>query len=511
MSSGRGTLRDPILERMAETDPEGFERCLAALADLGLPAAVALTHLAVLPVSTMAILAQHPDSTVRSGVAAHPACPAPLLAQLATDSEARVRRCVAGNQSASAELLLALAADPGDYVRLEVGRNPVASDEAKAAVALSSTPELVNSAQEIWAVQSEEEDPSLSEDRIREIFDLVVQGKSASHGRLGLARNPSLPEDLADLLVPSAIDAREQFALWSRGLASQFEGGLVWPSSHAFMVASAPDWLRDSLARNGHPAALIYPGLACRPFEGEYWEGLRDLINSELLVRALWRELALSGVVELVYWNNTYEGDSFFPQLQGLNLMDGNTVTEKLIGGYSSDREWIETEDSLETYAVLRMASMLFEDWIETQVEEFDDDSLSLFALAGAAWAEDLGHAVIRWTEAGTEAVENQLWESMSVQADANDYDTKVTVTDSRLPWIGYSATSDMQKAWLAELIQQSRSNIMVGTWGLADHFLMCIALHPDTPTSVRDQLLMDPSESVREAARLGSEMATGC
>jgi hypothetical protein len=73
----------------------------------------------------------------------------------------------------------------------------------------------------------------------------------------------------------------------------------------------------------------------------------------------------------------------------------------------------------------------------------------------------------------------------------------------SRLPAIGYAETSEEQKAWLTDLIRQSRQDFMVKTWGIADHFLMCIALHPATPQSIRDQLLVDSSEDVRDAARM--------
>ena len=111
----------------------------------------------------------------------------------------------------------------------------------------------------------------------------------------------------------------------------------------------------------------------------------------------------------------------------------------------------------------------------------------------------------VRWTEAGELAVEEELYAYIEDFADADDMDTTVTVVESRLPGIGYADTSDAQKMWLTELLRQARSNVMVSTWGLSDHFLMCIALHPATPQSIRDQLLMDPSETVRQAARIAT------
>ena len=154
------------------------------------------------------------------------------------------------------------------------------------------------------------------------------------------------------------------------------------------------------------------------------------------------------------------------------------------------------------------LASQSFSDgWLDNQVEEFTEQDLDLFALAGSAYASSYHEAAsVSWTEAGIEALEGDLWEWGAERADPEDYSTKVTVVDSDLPDIGYADTSNSQKAWLTELVRQSRSDPMMSRWGIADHFLMCIALHPATPQSIRDQLLMDSSQNVRDAARIAME-----
>ena len=507
MSSRRGRLGDPVLERIAATDPQEFERCVMAISQLSTAAALGLTNFVALPEVAISTLAQHSSPDVRSGIAGHPSCPPTILRQLAEDPESGVRRSVAANHSSPSDLLLALASDEDERVRLEVGRNAQATDEAKAAVVLSSAPETALRAREAKPFTYPEEDPNLSDSDLRRMVEAALEQSNGMEIRSRLARNPSLPEDLVPRLVEVAGHRWEWRSLWNRDLATDYRQGSLWPSTQAFLVADAPKWLLDLLGRYGHPAALLCPGAQAHAPTAESWLAVRDLINSELLVRALWRELALTGVVSLTYWNDTYDGDRFFPQVEGLTLMDGNTAAQFIIGGYSDSREWIRTEDTLEKWAIIRLASNLFgDDWLDNQVEEFNAESLALFALSGAAFAEDLNHVPIRWTDVGESAIDEELRAFIEEFAESDDMDTKVTVVESRLPGIGYADTSDAQKMWLTELLRQARSNVMVSTWGLSDHFLMCIALHPATPQSIRDQLLMDPSENVRQAAR----MATG-
>jgi hypothetical protein len=285
----------------------------------------------------------------------------------------------------------------------------------------------------------------------------------------------------------------------------------MWPSTHAFLTEDAPGWLVGMLARQGHPAAFLYRGATTLPSPIDPAVALRDLINSELLVRALWRELALAGVVNLIYWNDSREGDKFFPTIDGLDLMDSHSAAHFVIGGYSATRDWITTDDSLEEYSVFRLAAGGFEDWFDYYFDQgFDEDTLGLFAMCGAAWISEMNYATVRWTPAGQQGIEDVLWDAMAQLAESDDFDTKVTVVSSRLASIGYAETSEDQKTWLTELVRESRKDLRIRTWGLADHFLMCIALHPATPQSIRDKLLMDSSEVVRNAARMVASMESG-
>ena len=94
--------------------------------------------------------------------------------------------------------------------------------------------------------------------------------------------------------------------------------------------------------------------------------------------------------------------------------------------------------------------------------------------------------------------------------ADAGDwyesaeYDTTIVeVLRNKLEKIGFSDTSFEQKEVLERLIQESRSNVLLDEWGISNHILMCIAIHPSTPYSIRQALASDTAPSVRAAALL--------
>lgn len=470
------TMSDPILRRIYDLDVQEFGRSVRAIIALGEDAAAGIAGLDFLPEEVMRELVNHDSTEVRNALARNHACSPDALARLAVDSD--------------------------EWVRHAAVRNPRASEQDRVAFALVSSPSEVERALGSKTEVPPEKDPATPPEVLRKIAEEELQKNGVSRDlflRCNLGANSALPQDLVDRLVDAATFPREWRSLWGRG-------HWMWPSTHAFLSEGAPEWLVDLLARHGHPVGLLRRGVTAVPPHLDPADALRDLINSELLVRALWRELALAGVVELVYWNDSHEGDKFFPRANGLELMDPDTPAHFIIGGYSTSREWLTTSDSLEEYAVFRLAAGGFEDWFFNNFDEdFDDASLELFALSGVAWISEMGYAPIRWTPVGQEAVDGPLRDAMLDRSDSNDYDTEVTVVASQLPDIGYAQTSDEQKASLTDLIRRSRMDHMISTWGLADHFLMCIAQHPATPQSIRDQLLMDSSEKVRDAARVAA------
>lgn len=458
-------MSDPILETIADADPTLHEALLNALIDLGKISAESV--------------AQYRRLTPRAIER--------LLGLPAAGSD--VRRCLAANPAIDPGTLMQLAADSNEWVRWQVYRNPSATDEHRAAVALMSPPEHLKPSD-----LSEREDPATAADRLRELSNKYCQDETTYQFRAEIAANPSLPEDCIPSLVAAADHRWEWRALWARH-------GEVWPSTRAFMDPNTPDWVRSALSTYGHPAGLLTDETWKSEYPIPVIEGLVQLINSELLIRALWRELALEGAVELVYWNDNHDGDKFFPSAPDVTLMEGGTAAEFIVGGYNSSREWIETEDYLTTDGQIRFLANGFEDW-HYNAEEFSEQTLDEFTMSGVASAvlnEHWGDSV-EITESG-KAVLDDVVEVDYV--DSEDMDTRVSVTESELPHVVYGASTTAQKLRLVELLQGGRVDPMLRHWGISDHFLACIALHPMTPEEVRQVLLNDEAADVRQAAEI--------
>lgn len=457
-------MSDPILETIADADPALHEALLSAVIDLGKTSAESV--------------AQYGRLTPRAIER--------LMGLPAAGSD--VRRTLAANPAIDAATLLQLATDTDEWVRWWAYRNPKATDEHRAAVALVSSPEQLAPRD-----LPEREDPATEPERLRELSNKYCQdeGQYQYQFRADIAANPSLPDDCIPSLVGAAIHRWEWRALWNRH-------GAVWPSTQAFMDPHTPDWVRSALSSYGHPAGL----LSNETWKSEYpipvIEGVVQLINSELLIRALWRELALEGVVELIYWNDSGDGDKFSPHSPAVSLMDGGAA-EHIVGGFNSDREWIDTEDYLTGEGLIRHLADTFED-CHYGTEEFTEETLNQFTMSGVAFAvfnEVEGQSIII-TETGQAMVDDVVDVG---NIDPDNMDTKVIVTESRLPHVVYGATTTAQKLNLVSLLQGSRVDPMLQHWGISDHFLMCIALHPMTPEDVRHVLLNDEAPDVRQAA----------
>ena len=497
-------MRDPVLARLSHHDADLHHRVVEALLALGGESASATARYQGLPDDLMHAVASSSDASLRGRIAARTDCPVDLFDVLARDADSDVRRAVARNEATPAHLLIQLASDDDRWVRFDAYNNPAAPDEARAAASLLSSPDDLQR-----HPISAAEDPRTPSDELRRLALSTLGNPNEYRVRSSLAENPSLPDDLVPILVEAAGHRWEWRSLWSRGVDLQGMSSM-WPSTAAFTDPQAPSWVLAALVAAGHPAGLLRTDLPLADVSVEPAEGVVQLINGQLLTRALWRELALAGVVELVYWNDSLEGDHFFPTSPTLTLMEANTAAEYIVGGYSDSREWIETRDVLPHENLVRLAGQLWEDWSGV-IDEYSDEDLDLFTMGAAAYEVDNhfddSDPVVTITAKGKHALARLVTEGV-IYPESDDYDTIVVVRDSALPAVGYEDTSVEQKRNLVAVIQGSRSNPMLSHWGISSHFLECIALHPGTPEDIRSMLAADEDVGVREAALAGKDGA---
>lgn len=535
---------DPVLDRLSILDPAGYR---AVLDDLIAVLPGSIVGYAALNPADIAVLASEEDEAVRAGIAAREDCPPEVLADLARDSHAAVRQAVAGHPQVTAAIIQALAADPDQWVRWAVARrvdlsqwgiweqlaqdpedlvsrqiamnpacpepvlmslvaagdfgvrwdmwsNPALSDSVKAALVLSGVeaPENYRLVAEWNATGNLPTDhdqlrtllnhPGLDTAALRAILDQVGAGPNTYAVRSSLAEHPSADEDLLADLVRKATYRWEWRSLWKRYYPD------TWPSTLAMASPAVSDATRAALNMAGHPAGLISTDLPPVPCFPDAPEGLAQLIRSELLVRALWRELALSGTFAIQAWNDNLEGNKFFLDVPGEDA--GSGPIGYLLGGYSEDREWAQMTSYLDEHDAQRAFANLGEEWEFEGVEEWQlDEAMCAFISNAADWTDDL-----TITPAGAAFI---LETASEMDFDSEDLSTKVTIVESALPHIGFGAAAPAKQDLLLDLLLDARSQVLLGEWGLVDHFLTCLQHHPSTCQPVRarlDQILGKPS-----------------
>jgi hypothetical protein len=458
-------ISDPVLRAVKSQDESLHEQLLRQIADVDPKFAQAIAAYDELPASLMPQLAATAKET-RIVLANRPDIAEDLLVTLAKDSEADVRRELARNSNCPLSMLHILAGDEDQWVRYAVFHNTNATDEIRAQVSLLSTPE------------------ELSEN-------------SSSYVPPIRAR---ITEEAFPSLIRESRTGEEWGELW-RHDRPQWPSSL-WPSTLAFTSPNTPLQVLETLAAAGHPAALIHSKLNAPSEPVMSPESVMQLIDSELLIRALWRELAQEEVVQLHYWNNSDEGDRFFPDTpMSTDLMDPDSAAQVLVGGWSDDRDWIVREDQLSLDSFYRVAGMRFEELPgELEPDLMNTETLDVFATTGIAYAYYELNMNLSITPKGEEAMFALRDE---FYFEHNDYETVVTVAEGRLPDISYANTSEQQKAALAQLLVESRIDHRLHYWGISSHFLKCLALHPKTPKDIREKLPFDPDPGVQHAGNI--------
>lgn len=229
-------LRHPAARRsMALRRRDLTERLIEEIIKLG--SARSLAANTSVPADVRAHLAEHPEPSVRCGVAASVADEPPgLLARLADDPDPSVRSFLAMNDRLSRELLARLASDPESSVRSSIIQHwRDAPDWVRRALLTDADPNVRRDSASAYSPPADLL-PGLLADPVTRAasvpyaapsLDLATDPDSAV--REAIAAHPDLPADLRDLLaedpdifVRNAIAARPDtpLALRERILAS---------------------------------------------------------------------------------------------------------------------------------------------------------------------------------------------------------------------------------------------------------------------------------------------------
>ena len=527
---------DPILDALKASNPEGFR---AAIESLSVALPEALAEYSGLPEADIRALAASRYVAVRSVIAGREDCPSDVLAELACDADGQVRRAVASNPATPIETVAILAADPDEWVRWDITRrtdlqlqpglwdllasdgvqnvrsgiacnpkcppevlmrlaadedflvqydlwkNPSLTDDVKAVLALAdvSPPDelrLLSELRSSGLVPSEEDDvrsllysAQLTLDELRAVFAAIDDGPDMYAVRTELAEQREADEALLADLVNAAGHRWEWRSLWNR----YFDR--AWPSTQAFSSVDVDPDILALFASMGHPAGLVFSETPVVEPTVDPAVGLAQLINNEILIRALWRELALSGICKIQAWNDNVDGDKFYLDLGNFALSEG--AVAYILGGYSENREWARLEDYLDEYDSQRALSHYGEELELEDLAELDETMCAAIAFA----VDNTNDLTL--TRKGSEFI-HQIASNMEY-LDREDMSTRVVIQDSDVPEICYGELPDVNKRMLVDYLMAARTHVVMEKFRLADHVLGCIEVHPQTPPDLVERI----------------------
>lgn len=442
------------------------------------------------PLSAAIVLADDPEKWVRWHLARRTDLSDidGLIEKLSQDPESLVRSGIAQNPSTPAEVLLSFESDKDYGVRYDLWKNFSLTDELKAAFVLAglAPPEsqvevdhylktgvLPESADGMHTL-AQFRDLSLAQ--LREIFEAT---KSYAV-RSSIASHPSADEQLLEDLVRCAKERWEWRSLWARHFPN------VWPSTRLFSNPEInPDTLKI-LTKVGHPAGLLRVDFPEMSPLGDPGEGVAQLIKSELIIRALWRELALADVFQIVAWNDTHDGNKFYLNGGRTDLMDWYGPIAYLLGGYSEDREWVELRDYLDVDDATRALSHFGE---ELEFDSVNENDLDFAMCAAISFAAEHTTKDVKISNKGLHYIHKIA--SASNRLDREDYSTEVVIVDTDYPEIGFEKLSEAKKRNLVNFLIAAREHVLLGHWRIVDHLLYCIQKHPATSPELATEIAL--------------------
>lgn len=541
-------VEDPILDLLQANKPEGFRkvvedlsevlpegiaayaglpeadvRALAARGYLGTCSVVAgredcppdlLSELAVhnhvnvrravasnsaTPIHTVAMLAADTDKWVRQDIARRDdlSLLPSLWDVLATDKELWVRASVARNPGCPPEILMRFTADEDWDVRTNLWRNPAITDEIKTALALSKSAapkemQLLNTLRSSGEVPTDPDNllslvtnKQLTPSEIQMLMSFIEDNPAAYDIRPRLALQNAVDDKILVDLARAAGSKEEWHSLWNHCFPQ------TWPSTRAFLTPDAPDpEVLSLLVGAGHPAGLVHSESPAIEPTVNPAVGLAQLIHMELLIRALWPELVLSKLCNI--YADEYEGTFF---LRGRNYAGGGEVSDALLAGpYIKDRDWVELEFYLdEDDAVLALSR------IGDDLEFYSLDALDEEMCKAIAFADHFVRGV-RINKEGRKLI-LQVASKMK-NLDASDMQIRVIIRDSDFPEICFGALPERKQSMLVDYLLAARDHALIRQWRLADVFLACIQLHPQTPSDLVARIVA--SGATVEIVKLG-------
>jgi len=284
------------------------------------------------------------------------------------------------------------------------------------------------------------------------------------------------------------------------------------PTSQAFQYSKFPSKYLEALNELGHPSGLLYPNLDIVDQEYDFNEFVDSWIKHETIYRTLWPELTERKDIFFWYLRSSYDGDNFYFSIPGVELEHEfsrgsytyNSMTYPFI-----DRPWAETIETMDI-------EMSHENFSYRDVEELFDYSdegeqydLILAAIVSKnSWSGEVttyssNQPDKQATVSAQYTLTNKGEEFVCEWAESffeDDREMKIKIIPEKALPYSWNGLPIEKKEKITEIIIQGFNAKVDTKYQFAEHFLICIALHPGTPASIKKSLKALDSKMISQA-----------
>lgn len=348
------------------------------------------------------------------------------------------------------------------------------------------------------------------------MMKMEVQKKWLGDGSLGwtLLSNPSVSaEDKAYLTLQGVLKPEVEMTFVNSMIEHY---GL--PTSQAFRYSKFPLKYLEALIDLGHPSALLHPHLRFVDQKYDFNECIDGWIKDETIYRTFWPELA--GRKDIFFWylRSTYDGDNFYFSIPGVELeheFSRGSYTYNSMTFPFIDRPWVETIETMD----LEISN---ENFSYRDIEEFFDysdegeqyDLILAAVISKNSWAQEERNMTSSGSEVSVTL--SPVYYSLTKKGEEfvcewaesffeEDRDMKVKVIPEKALPYSWKAMPAEKKNQITQVILEGFNQKVDTKYQYAEHFLACIALHPDTPVSIKDLLKTVDSKPVQQALAVSS------
>lgn len=208
-----------------------------------------------------------------------------------------------------------------------------------------------------------------------------------------------------------------------------------------------------------------------------------------------WYDLATSGILKIDYRADTAESDHFGPLYDDKFPEFDNSLTEWILSD-SENCEWIRLETQVDIDYVVD--SLVGDEIVDTYLGSQDYLLVDQVTNDGEAMALATVHGI---ENGHLELVDSKILGTLLAEwlsdFDRELVDAEVTViSEPKLSGLGFRELSETQIENVIFNLLDANKHFLIQRLGIANHFLSLVALHGNTPTHLRNEILSSVEDS---------------